>query len=144
MLFPSYELLRLIMEPRDVGHQGVHRKRAFLFLRHKKRCEYLMDLYNVFNMTSRGVQRAVSTEPRDYLVSSNAVQQVQNSHMARKRKITHQPDPCQCNKLILFCVWCSLYTTILIYENDLNEYTLFKKTMTIEIWDCLEYILTCW
>ena len=66
--------------------------------------EYLMDLYNVFNMTSRGVQRAVSTEPRDYLVSSNAVQQVQNSHMARKRKITHQPDPCQCNKLILFCV----------------------------------------
>lgn len=104
MLFPSYELLRLIMEPRDVGHQGVRRKRAFLFLRHKKRCEYLMDLYNVFNMTSRGVQRAVSTEPRDYLVSSNAVQQVQNSHMARKRKITHQPDPCQCNKLILFCV----------------------------------------
>jgi hypothetical protein len=42
-----------------------------------------------------------------------------------------------CFEFSLSSVW--LKWTIIIYENDLNEYTLFKKTMTIEIWDCLEF-----
>ena len=39
------------------------------------------------------IRKVVATQPRDYLVTDDVGQQLQNSHLARKRKIEHKPEP---------------------------------------------------
>lgn len=91
-MFPSYQLIQIMIEPKDLGLGGIRRKRSFIFLRHKFRCEYVLDVFEVFEMISSELKKRVSTQPRDYLVSSDSVRQLQNAHMARKRKIDFDPD----------------------------------------------------
>ena len=81
-----------MIEPKDLGLSGIRRKRSFIFLRHKLRCEYVLDVFEVFEMISTELKQRVSTEPRDYVVATDSVRQLQNAHMARKRKIEFDPD----------------------------------------------------
>ena len=92
MMFPSYQLIQIMIEPKDLGLTGIRRKRSFIYLRHKSRCEYVLDLFEVFDMISTELKKRVSTKPRDYVVSTDSIQKLQNAHMARKRKIEFDPE----------------------------------------------------
>ena len=90
-LFPDYQVLQTFLEPKDVGHRGIRRRRTFIFMRHLERAEYIYDLYDFMDMIKEKLSKAVCTHPSDYVITDNAGQQLETADMARKRKIPHEP-----------------------------------------------------
>ena len=49
-LFPDHQCIQTYVEPKDVGHAGIRRRRTFIFIRHKKRwcVDIIVILFTVF------------------------------------------------------------------------------------------------
>jgi len=88
-----YGVVQVFLEPRQLGHCGVRRKRTFIYLYHVEKTRYLYDVFDALNMIENQVCQKVQTRPRDYLVSSRAARQLHNFEFAGKRKLQYRPDP---------------------------------------------------
>ena len=83
---PEYSVHQSFIDPSEMGHAGMCRRRTFIYFRHRERCEYLYDLYEMHSAISEAVQSHVTTAPSDYRISSDQAQNLENLELSRKRK----------------------------------------------------------
>ena len=66
-LFPEYQSLQIFLEPGDLGHTGMRRRRTFIFLRHMECCEYVVDVYDLLEAIKKA-QKKIGIHEIDYFL----------------------------------------------------------------------------
>ena len=87
MYSKHYDLYPLPMEPKDLGHQGVARRRVYVVMAHRKHAKRTHDLTNLFWSISKAMRELVQTCPADYFMTEPRDVQLEAVRVARLRRI---------------------------------------------------------
>jgi hypothetical protein len=83
---------QIFVEPSDVMHDGVSRRRTYVYMLNKERGVYLHDVYEMYEEVKHKLKKICKTKPSDYLVSTPTQKALDAMALAASRKITYDPE----------------------------------------------------
>ena len=86
-LLPEYTLYQLLVEPEDIGHFAVARKRTYIFCLHGETGVYLYDVHEMYETIKRHMKTLVRTECQDYFVDGPRQRELHLQQIARTRNL---------------------------------------------------------
>ena len=84
---PDYEFFQTFCTPADVGHAACARHRTYVVGAHVSRTRMLHDIWNLQESIRDEVQAMVQTQPKDYLLATDAEVTLEAQEVARRRRI---------------------------------------------------------
>lgn len=94
LLGEEYRMVQLFVNPADVGHGGIARRRTYIFYYNWMRVDYCFDVFDIYQKISREILKLGTTQPRDYLITDHLGKCADEMNMARKRQRVYAPVIC--------------------------------------------------
>jgi hypothetical protein len=92
LLGDHFFIYQIFVEPSDVMHDGISRKRTYVYLLNKKRGVYLYDVFEMYEEIKHKLKRICKTKPSDYLVATPTQKALDAMALATARKIPYDPE----------------------------------------------------
>ena len=86
-----YDLHPLFVEPRDVGHHGVARRRVYIIMVHRESVAQVYDCNALYQEIANAMKLFVATRPSDYFIADARDIAFEAERTARQRKIPFRP-----------------------------------------------------
>lgn len=87
-------MIQLFVEPSDVGHHGIQRKRTFIYCSHRVTGRYLFDIHEAYNYIKESLSTHIRTRPRDYLVATDFEIRLAAQQAASDRGVAYRHAAC--------------------------------------------------